>query len=136
MPVVTIKEIIKFLTGKELVQCTERFKLSNVNVMSNKRQLFATAQLEAIGNEDISGAMIYLFDLGADLETSRFCAGIFGPAMGMNDTTTFKLPLTMSTSLFPFEMKEMMKIRVIVVVSSPGKGECYLDAEVSVTPSR
>jgi hypothetical protein len=135
MPVVTIKEIIKFLTGKELVQCTERFKLINANVADHRSQLFATVQIEAIGNEDISGAMIYLFDSGANLESSRFCAGMLGPAMGKNDTTTFKLPLTLSTSLFPFEMRDKMKIRIIVVISSLGKGECYLDTEVSVTPS-
>jgi hypothetical protein len=135
MSALKIDDILEFLFDQKPAPCSERFKLVNVNVMGIKKQLFATAQLEAIANEDISGAQIYLFDSGADLETSRFCGGVLGTPMG-GDETKFKLPLTLSTALFPFEIKEAMKIQVIVAISTRGQGNCYLTQEVSVTPRR
>jgi hypothetical protein len=128
-----IDRIIEKIFGQKMVRCTERFKLVNANVMCNHKQLFATAQLESLQGEEISGASIYMVPSGVDLDDPRFSGGSLGPAMASD--TTFKLPLTLGTTLSPFEMKETMKIHIIVAISSPGTDEmCFLDAEASVNP--
>jgi hypothetical protein len=133
---VTIQDIFEYLFGKQVVQCSQRFTLTNADVRCDQKNLFATAEIGATSDKDkeIVGVMFYLFESGADLATSTFSGGILGPAM--NNPTTFKLPMTLSTTFSPFDITKSTKVRMIVVITSPGGSECYLDKEIPVTPKK
>jgi hypothetical protein len=149
MAEVNLKDIVKFLFNTEMVRCNERFKLTASNISCSGNQLFATADIVAVGAKDASGketesgkevitsATLAVFDAGADVATGRFCRSVLGPANATNETTTFKLPLALSVSLFPFEMKETKGLWLIVGLTTPGTNKmCFLDQVISVKPQR